>query len=37
MSAGRGKPESDSGTGRLTVATVREIDRLVGGDPVTEE
>jgi hypothetical protein len=31
-----GMPEIDVGTGRLTVATAREIYRLVGGDPVTE-
>jgi hypothetical protein len=31
------KPEIDARTGRLTVATVQRIERLVGGDPVTEE
>jgi hypothetical protein len=29
--------ESGGGTGRLPVATVQRIERLVGGDPVTEE
>ena len=26
-----------AGTGRLPVATIQRIERLVGGDPVTEE
>ena len=29
--------EVNAETGRLTVATVQRIERLVGGDPVTEE
>jgi hypothetical protein len=29
--------EINTGTGRLPVATVQRIVRLVGGDPVTEE
>ena len=30
-------PASGVGTGRLTAGTVHRIERLVGGDPVTEE
>lgn len=31
-----GVNESGVGTGRLSAATVQRIERLVGGDPVTE-
>jgi hypothetical protein len=37
MSGGGGKPEIDSGTGRLTVATARHLERLVGGEPLVED
>ncbi len=30
-------PEIEPGTGRLPVGTVQRIERLVGGDPVSEE
>jgi hypothetical protein len=32
-----GAAERGVGTGRLSAATVQRIERLVGGDPVTEE
>ena len=31
------KPEIDPRTGRLTVATVQHLERLVGGDPMVED
>jgi hypothetical protein len=32
-----GAAENGVGTGRLSVGTVQRIERLVGGDPVTED